>query len=145
MTAPLAGPNLPVFLPSVSSTLRPANRGTVRIIGAVRIDGVGHLVMAVGLPDLEVVRAVAGRGVHETGTGVVGDVVAGQQGHGEAITRIQRRQRVSALQSGRIEVVDAGPKAILAALKTSSASLSATISRSPVWPRVRTPARSPSP
>ena len=39
-------------------------------------------------------RAVAGRGVDEAGAGVVGDVVAGQQRHVEAVAAVEARQRV---------------------------------------------------
>ena len=84
-------------------------QGYMIVIGAVGIDGVGHLVMTVGLPDLEVVGAMARRGVDEAGAGVVGDVIAGQQGHGEAIAAVQRRQRVGGLEARWIDVVDAGP------------------------------------
>ena len=65
--------------------LQAREQGDVRVVGAVGIDGVGHFVMTVGLPNLEVVGAVAGRGVDEAGAGIVGDVIAGQQGHGEAV------------------------------------------------------------
>ena len=109
ITAGLAEPNLPVFLPSVSSTFRPCEQGDVRIVGAVGIDRVWHLLVAVRLPDLIVVRAVAGRGVDKAGAGVVGDVVARQQRHGEAVAVVQRGQRVGALQTGRVDVIDAGP------------------------------------
>jgi len=87
------------------------------VVGAVGIDGVGHLVMTVGLPDLEVVGAVAGRGVDEAGAGVVGDVVAGQQGHGEAVAAVERGQRVGGLQARRIDVVDTGPSGDLGGLE----------------------------
>ena len=36
-------------------------------------------------PGVEILAAVAGRGVHETGAGVVGDVVAGEHRHGELV------------------------------------------------------------
>ena len=89
--------------------LEAGEQGNVIVVGSVGVDGVRHLMMAVGLPDLEIVRAVAGGRVDEAGAGVVGDVVAGEQGHGEAIAGRERRQRVGALEAGRIEVVDAGP------------------------------------
>ena len=37
-------------------------------------------------PDLEIVPAVAGRGVDEAGAGIVGNVLAGQQGHVKPVT-----------------------------------------------------------
>ena len=40
-------------------------------------------------PDLEVLAAVAGRGVHEAGAGVVGDVIAGEQRHVEIVAAIE--------------------------------------------------------
>ena len=57
--------------------------------GAVFVDGVGDRgvdaalfqVTRIGGPDLEVLAAVAGRGMHKTGAGVIGDVIAGQQRH----------------------------------------------------------------
>ena len=56
--------------------------------GAVLVDGVGdgggdaaRLQLArIRRPDIEVLAAVAGRGMHEAGAGVVGDVVAGSSG-----------------------------------------------------------------
>ena len=39
----------------------------------------------IGHPDLEVVAAVAGRGVHEAGAVLVGDVIAVEQGHSEVV------------------------------------------------------------
>ena len=55
--------------------------------GAVFIDGVGNRgVDAAGFqlarirrPDIEILAAVAGRGVDEAGAGIVGDVIAGQK------------------------------------------------------------------
>ena len=38
-----------------------------------------------GHPDLEVVAAVAGRGVHEAGAVLVGDVIAVEQGDVEVV------------------------------------------------------------
>ena len=56
--------------------------------GAVFIDGVGNRGVDAARfqrarirgPDIEVFAAVAGRGVHEAGAGVVGDVIAFEQG-----------------------------------------------------------------
>ncbi len=61
--------------------------------GAVLVDGVGDRGVdaarfefaRVRGPDLEVLAAVAGRGVHEAGAGVVGDVLAGEQRHVEVV------------------------------------------------------------
>ena len=47
-------------------------------------------------PDIEIFAAVAGRGVDEAGAGVVGDVVAGQQRHGEFIAAGKSFQRMRA-------------------------------------------------
>ncbi len=87
--------------------------------------------MTVGEPDLIVVGAVAGGGVDEARAGVLGDVVARQHRHGEAIVGVERGQRVLQLHAFAIDGFDAPPVAILAASRTSSASFSATISRSP--------------
>ena len=70
---------------------REAGRGLGE--GAVLVDGVGDGGVDAarferGLvfhPDVEVLAAVAGRGVHEAGAGVVGDVLAGEQGHLEFV------------------------------------------------------------
>jgi hypothetical protein len=35
-------------------------------------------------PGLEVLAAMAGRGVHEAGTGIVGDMIASDQRHGKS-------------------------------------------------------------
>ena len=64
--------------------------------GAVFVDGVGDGGIdaarfqrrAIGRPDLEVLAAVTGRGVHEAGAGVVGDVVAGKQRHVEIVALV---------------------------------------------------------
>ena len=60
---------------------------------AVGIDGEGDRGVdaarfecgAIFLPDLEVLGAVAGRGVHEARAGVLGDVLAGEQRHAEVV------------------------------------------------------------
>ena len=60
-------------------------------------------------PGIEVLAAVAGRGVHEAGAGVVGDVVAGEHRHGkfvaaaEALERMGKRQAFQALRPKRCE------------------------------------------
>ena len=52
------------------------------LIDAVLIDDVADIrgFMAAGDPDEEVVLAMGGRGVDETGTRIVGDMVAGEHG-----------------------------------------------------------------
>ena len=67
-----------------------------RLIGetAVGVDGVGNIgvdaarreLRRVRGPDIEVFAAMAWRGVHEAGAGVVGDVIAGKQRHGKVVT-----------------------------------------------------------
>ena len=72
--------------------------------GAVLVDGVGDRGVdaarfqfaRIRHPDVEVLAAVAGRGVHEAGAGVVGDVVAGQQRHGEFVAAADALQRMGA-------------------------------------------------
>ncbi len=79
--------------------------------GAVLVDGVGDGGVDAALlefarirhPDVEVLAAVAGRGVHEAGAGVVGDVVAGEQRHGEFIAAADALQRMGAFD--RVERV----------------------------------------
>ncbi|MNS72395.1 hypothetical protein D3C72_1058060 [compost metagenome] len=97
--------------------LQAGEQGDVVIIGAVGVHRVRHLAVAVGLPDGVVIRAVAGGGVDKAGAGVVGHMVAGQQGHGEAVARVQRRQRVGAFQTRGVDGVDAGEAADLGRLE----------------------------
>ena len=51
-------------------------------------------------PDIKVLAAVAGRGVHEAGAGIVGDVIASEQRNGEVVTAFGF-QRMRARQSPR--------------------------------------------
>ncbi len=46
----------------------------------------GFELAEIGFPDIEVVRAMAGCGMHEAGAGIIGDMIAGKQRHGEIIT-----------------------------------------------------------
>ena len=65
---------------------------------------------AAGLhPDLEVVEAVARRGVDEAGAGVVGDVLAVEQRHVELIAAAEAAQRMIGRgdASCRVDVADA--------------------------------------
>ena len=79
--------------------------------GAVLVDGIGDggvdaarfEFARIRHPDVEVFAAVAGRGVHEAGAGVVGDVVAGQQRHGEFVSAAEALQRMGAFH--RVERV----------------------------------------
>ena len=76
-----------------------------RVLGesAVLIDGVGNRRIdamrfqprAIRGPDLEVLAAVARRGMNEAGAGIVGDVVAGEQRHDEIIAVATKRMRAS--------------------------------------------------
>ena len=67
--------------------------GRMRGERAVLVDGVGNRgidaarfeLARVRGPDFEVLAAVARRGVHEAGAGVVGDVVAGEERHVEVV------------------------------------------------------------
>ena len=43
--------------------------------------------MRIGSPDIEILAAVAGRGVDEAGAGIFGDVIAGKQRHREIRSR----------------------------------------------------------
>ncbi len=112
--------------------------------GAVLVDGVGDRGVDAARvefarirgPDVKVLAAVAGRGVHEAGAGVVGDVVAGQQRHGEFVAAADAFQRMGAFDGiervGRqIAHLLVGRDARL--LEHASASASARISRSPFF------------
>ena len=87
--------------PSSVMTCRPSKPGASRGERAVGIDRVGDrrvdaalLQLAAMLhPDVEVLAAVAGRGVDEAGAGLLGHVLAGQQRHVEADSRRARRCR----------------------------------------------------
>ena len=83
MTASLASP----FSPLSVSTRLPVKPGaslvkapfSSTVKGIVGVDAARFERRLVRHPDVEVFAAVAGRGVHETGADVVGDVVAGEQ------------------------------------------------------------------
>ena len=72
--------------------------------GAVLVDGVGNRgvdaarfqLARIRRPDVEVFAAMAGRGVHEAGAGVVGDVIAGEQRDGEFVAAGKTLQRMRA-------------------------------------------------
>ena len=89
ITASLASPFSPLSL----MTRLPVKPGACLGEGAVLVDGVGDRGVdaarfqraRIRRPDVEVLAAVAGRGVHEAGAGVVGDVVAGEQRHVEIV------------------------------------------------------------
>ena len=89
ITAWLASP----FSPLSVMTLRPVEAGRVGGEDAVvvdregdrRVDAARGEVAAAVHPDLEVLAAMAGRRVHEAGAGVVGDVVAVEQGDVEVV------------------------------------------------------------
>ena len=84
-------------------TRSPVKPGACLGEGAVLVDGVGDRGVdaarlqrrRVGGPDVEVLAAVTGRGVDETGAGVVGDVVAGEQRHGEIVAGVCTRERMA--------------------------------------------------
>ena len=95
MTASLASPFSPLSL----MTRLPVKPGACFGEGAVLVDGVGDCgsrcralasVARVRRPDVEVLAAVAGRGVHEAGAGVVGDVIAVKQRHVEIVAADSR-------------------------------------------------------
>ena len=60
-------------------------------------------------PGIEVLAAMAGRGVHEAGAGVVGDVVAGEHRDGEFVAAaktfegMRKRKRCQVLRPRRCE------------------------------------------
>ena len=82
MTASLASPFSPLSL----MTRFPVKPGRVIGESAVLVDGVGDggidaarfQLARIRRPDVEVFAAVAGRGVDEAGTRVVGDVITGE-------------------------------------------------------------------
>ena len=104
--------------------------------GAVLVDGVGNRGTDAARferarirgPDIEVLAAMAGRGVHEAGAGIVGDVIAGEQRHDEVVTadRLAADARRPMLQDRRPDTICNLSKAVTrACLNTSPASLSA--------------------
>ena len=70
--------------------------------GDGRVDAAGFEIAAHVRPDVEILAAMAGRGVDEAGAGVVSDVVAGEQRHGEAVAEgFERVIERSVRQIGR--------------------------------------------
>jgi hypothetical protein len=107
----VGGPELAGLLALGLDDLQAREQRHVREIGAVGIDGVGDGVQRIAAlqPDQIVVGAVARGGVDEAGAGVVGHVVAGQQGHVEAVAFVELSQRVGADQARRIDRLGAAP------------------------------------
>jgi hypothetical protein len=70
-------------------------------------------------PDVKVLAAMAGRGVHEAGTGIVGDVVAVEQGDGECVStgKPLRGWANHALKFGRRHISQRACKLSLALLR----------------------------
>ena len=79
---------------------------TRRLIGegAVFVDGIGDdgvdaarfQFTRIRHPDVEILAAVAGRGVNEAGAGVVGDVIAFEEWHAKFVTAGDARERMRA-------------------------------------------------
>ena len=77
--------------------------------GAVFVDGVGDRGVdaarfqftRIRHPDIEILAAVAGRGMDKTGAGVVGDVIAFEQGDGEFVTAAEAFQADARIPSHR--------------------------------------------
>ena len=101
MTASLASPFSPLSL----MTRLPVKPGACVGEGAVLVDGVGDRRVdaarfqfaRIRRPDVEVLAAVARRGVDEAGAGVVGDMIAVEQRHGEVVAAGEAFQRMRAL------------------------------------------------
>ena len=82
---------------------------------AVRADGVGHNVIdaerlqmaRVRCPDVEVVRAMAGRGMHEARAGILGHMLAFEQRHFEIVAA--RMQRMRRDEARRVDVFNERP------------------------------------
>ncbi len=76
--------------------LQAGEQGHVRIIGTVGIDGIGDRIEAEAVlePHQVVVGAVAWGGVHEAGTGIVGDVIARQHRYVKGVAGVDLGQRV---------------------------------------------------
>ena len=73
-------------------------------VGDARVDAALGRSRRVGRPELEVLAAVARRGVDEAGSGVLGDVVAVEQRHDEAVA--EAMQRMGADHRGQRVAVD---------------------------------------
>ena len=76
--------------------------GTVLVdgVGDVRVHAARFEVARIRGPDFEILAAVAGRGMHEAGAGIVGDVIAFQQRHDEIVAELA--QRMTAAEQGQI-------------------------------------------
>ena len=97
MTASLASPLLPLSsmtrLPSKpgASLVKRPSPSTVK--GMVGVDAALLQLRRVLHPDVEVLAAVAGRGVHEARAVLVRDVIAGEQRHIEVVAHAAQRMR----------------------------------------------------
>ena len=89
--------------------LEAGEQGHMVVIGAVGIDRLRDLAVAVGQPDQIVVLTVTGRSVDKPRTRVVGHMVAGQQGHGEVVIGVQLRQGMGADHALGIDGLQARP------------------------------------
>ena len=106
------------LLAGLGDDRRPVEAGRVRGEAAVRVDRIGNRRVDAALlelapmlhPDVEVLAAVAGRGVHEAGAGFLGDMLAGKQRHVELIAaeagvlqRMRQHQRLEVVRRDRRE------------------------------------------
>ncbi len=89
--------------------LQPREQRDMRVVGAVRVDHLGHLAMAVGDPHLVVLCAVTGRRVHEPRARILGHMVAIQQRNREVIVGIQPRERMFGHQTRDMHVAKPPP------------------------------------
>ena len=74
-----------------ASLVKKPSASTVKgiVVSMPRASSVG----AILLPDLEVLGAMAGRGVDEARAGIVGDMLAGEQRHIEVVAALAKRMR----------------------------------------------------
>ncbi len=106
-------------------------------VGNARVDPALGSIRAGRHPDLEVLAAVAGGGVHEAGAGVVGDVIAIEQRHVEVVAAAAPASgwahSIPPISSRRHVAQTLEASTLGADFNTSSASLSARISLSPAF------------
>jgi hypothetical protein len=71
-------------------------------VGDHRVDTTLRELYGIRGPDIEVLAAVAGRGVHEAGAGVVSDVIAGEQRDVKVVVARKTLERMFANEERQI-------------------------------------------
>ena len=124
--------------------VRPEARGVLGVVAGI-VDGEGdggrdaaRLEVAGSVhPGLEVLAAVTGRGVDKAGAGIVGDMIAGDQRHGEIVAATEPLERAGADHSLKVGRLDVG-EALELELGLGEAFLGQHICKHQLFTRLRT-------